>query len=121
MVRFYLFLIGLAFIFGATDDVNAGAGSKKLEARNFKAVTIDQKNHAVKLSWRGPKSAKPLRSFQIYRNQVKIGQTTRRSFVDRKALSGNLNYKIVVVYESGEVVPTSQSVQVKMPFRGFTR
>ena len=106
-------LLGFGF------SLPAQAESNRLEVRSFKATKVDKKNGIVKLTWRGPKSARPVSHFQIFRNQVKVGQTSGRAFVDKKIPFGNVEYKIVVVYENGEFVPTNKTIQLKIPFRGF--
>ncbi len=88
---------------------------KSQQPRNVRLVKVDKSRKKVEIAWRGPASAEPVKSYQIFRNAVKVGETKNNRFVDKKAKAGSSNYKVMAVYESGVMVPAQKIINVKMP------
>ena len=57
-------------------------------------------NGRVRLTWTAPTSGAP-RTYYIYRNQTKIGESTTTSYIDATPGQGTLAYAVTAVYASG--------------------
>ena len=69
---------------------------------NMKAVDIGQK---VSITWSAPKGDETPKQYNVFRNNIKISETTLLSFIDNNPISGNLIYSVSAVYTDGEESP----------------
>ena len=58
--------------------------------------------NSVSLSWSAPDGDEAPVRYNVYRNNIKIGETTSLSFVDHELIEGTTIYFVSAVYASGE-------------------
>ena len=84
--------------------------------RNLKAVFLGQ---SFSLSWESPPNSESLIRYNVYRNNVKIGETVSLSFTDYEPTEGSIVYAVSAVYadeiESNFVSTTSSFIKHKPP------
>ena len=66
---------------------------------NFHAVFLGQQ---VSLSWNEPQSSEKPIYYNVYRNNMKLDETTLLSYLDNNIIFGSIVYAVSAVYEDGE-------------------
>lgn len=62
---------------------------------------VAETNGSVRLTWAAPASGTP-RTYYIYREQTKIGESTALTYTDAAPGNGTVTYRVTAVYASGE-------------------
>ncbi|MDR1380703.1 MAG: trypsin-like serine protease, partial [Tannerella sp.] len=90
----------------------AGSGVQTLAGRFrrvFKPVPLNVRavnlGRSISLSWDAPSGAERPASYNVYRNNQRIGNATSTTFTDGGPTVGSLVYSISAVYEDGEESP----------------
>ncbi|MDR0698945.1 MAG: T9SS type A sorting domain-containing protein [Tannerella sp.] len=105
-----------------------GTGAKTLAGRfrkvsskpaplNVKAVNLGQ---SISLTWEPPQNAEHLLSYNVYRNNQKIGEVTSASFIDWDPIVGSMVYSVSAVYGDGEESPFSSTTISYVKFKAPT-
>ena len=88
----------------------------KPSPQNLKAVNLGQ---SVSLTWSAPEGNETPKRYNIYRNNIKIAETSSLSCKDDNPVSGSLIYSVSAVYnnneESGFATTTLSYVKYKAP------
>jgi len=66
---------------------------------NLSVVNLGQ---SVSLTWNAPAGVDEPQNYHIYRNNIKIGDTTSLSFVDNEPVYGSIMYSVSAIYDPKE-------------------
>ena len=94
------------------DPLNTGVktfpGRFKTELKpaplNLRAVNLGQ---SVSLAWDAPQSAEAPNGYNVYRNNVKMAETTSLAYIDNDPIMGSITYSVSAVYDEEESAFTS--------------
>lgn len=87
-------------------EMNGRASAKYYRLANylyppFDVVAKIVNNDDIELTWVAPFASEPTK-YNVYRNDIMVGNTAQTTYVDEAVVSGIYNYAVSAVYEDGE-------------------